>query len=210
MRAFLCCLLVAAPALLFAGDFESQVIAEMNLARTQPQAYAGIVAASASTHRGPEGQSAVDEAVRFLRRARPLSALRESDGIAEAAQDHVDDQGSRAARGHTGSDRSTPWDRMARYGAWSGRSGENIHYGRAGARAVVVALIIDDGVRGRGHRKNIFSSAFTVAGVATGGHARYGRMCVIDYAGGFSEGASQKLATQTRTLRPWTSSRGVL
>ncbi len=192
-----------------AADFGSEVLAEMNLARTAPQAYAAVVAAA--PHRGSEGQSAVDEAVRFLMRARPLPPLSAREGIVAAARDHVEDQGPRAARGHKGSDRSAPWDRMARYGAWSGRAGENIHYGRATARAVVVALIIDDGVRGRGHRKNIFNSTFSVAGAASGEHARFGRMCVIDFAGGFTTGPSRSsVASVTRFRSPWTTTRGVL
>ena len=70
---------------------------------------------------------------------------------------------------------------------WIGRAGENIHYGPQDARGIVVALIVDEGVSGRGHRKNLFSPAFAVAGVAHGGHARFGAMCVMDFATGFAE-----------------------
>jgi uncharacterized protein YkwD len=94
-------------------------------------------------------------------------------------------------RGHKGRDGSQPWDRMARFGKWIGRAGENIDYGVRDARAIVVRLIVDDGVRSRGHRKNIFSRDFRVAGAASGYHATYGGMCVINFAGGFIESAGR-------------------
>ena len=37
---------------------------------------------------------------------------------------------------------------------------------------------------GRGHRANIFSSAFRLAGAACGPHPAFGTACVIDFAGG--------------------------
>jgi uncharacterized protein YkwD len=52
---------------------------------------------------------------------------------------------------------------------------------------MVMQLIIDDGVKGRGHRKNTFIRGFTAAGVACGPHPRYKTMCVVDFAGGFRE-----------------------
>ena len=69
--------------------------------------------------------------------------------------------------GHTGADGSLPWDRVARYGQWSGTIAENISYGAYGesdARRIVLSLVIDDGVASRGHRDNILNAAFSVIG----------------------------------------------
>ena len=76
---------------------------------------------------------------------------------------------------------------MNRYGRWGSSWGENISYGKSSARDIVLALIIDDGLRGRKHRKNIFNSAFSVAGAAYGSHARYRSVCSIEFAGSFAE-----------------------
>src|SRR5687768_13001014 len=60
----------------------AQVLAEINLARTQPQMYARIVAETARP--GREGEKAIREAVRFLEKARPLPALSLSAGLSRA------------------------------------------------------------------------------------------------------------------------------
>jgi uncharacterized protein YkwD len=103
------------------------------------------------------------------------------------ARDHVADTGKSGALGHTGGDRSSPTDRISRYGTWDRSAGENISYGDMSGREVVMGLIIDDGVRGKGHRKNIFNADFTVTGIACGPHKKYGSMCVITYAGEYTE-----------------------
>jgi hypothetical protein len=63
----------------------------------------------------------------------------------------------------------------------------DIAYGRHTAREIVLALIVDDGVRDRGHRKNIFNPTYNVAGAAYGSHARFGSVCSIDFASGYAE-----------------------
>lgn len=170
-----------------ASDLSEQVLAEINLARTAPQQYAQIVAAQSSGIRGAEGDRAVAEAVNFLHKTRPLPALTVSTGMSSSALSHVLDMGPTGGRGHKGSNGSQPWDRMGRFGRWIGAAGENIDYGIHDARSIVVRLIVDDGVRDRGHRKNIFNHGYTVAGAASGYHATYGAMCVIDFAGAFME-----------------------
>ena len=188
----------------------AEVVREMNLARQHPPAYAkyleelrghfqgNIFVLPGSTRlRTHEGVAAVDDAVRFLRAARPLPPLHFSPGISLAAAEHAADQAG-GAFGHAGSDRSNPGERMNRYGIWSGRWGENISYGKSSAREIVIALIIDDGLRARKHRKNIFNPAFNFAGAAIGRHARYRKVCSIDFAAGYVENGSTSQALVAR------------
>ena len=77
--------------------------------------------------------------------------------------------------------------RIERHGNWTVGYGENIAYGdyrRAAAADIVRQLIVDDGVPDRGHRLNIFSADYALAGMACGRHPRHHTVCVIDFAGG--------------------------
>jgi len=123
--------------------------------------------------------------VRDLKRQQPLSIIYPSPGLTLAARDHVNDQSKTGRTGHQGSDRSNMRDRMERYGDWNIRIAENIAYGGKTARQIVIYLLIDDGVRDHGHRKNFLNPGFSVVGVATGSHPEYGLMSVMDFAGGF-------------------------
>ena len=168
------------------------VIRELNFARENPSLYATFVAESRPFHMIERGR-AVDEAVHFLKKARPLPPLTLSSGMSRAAADHCAEQ-IEGQLGHDGADRSSPGDRISRYGTWSATWGENISYGQKNARGIVLTLIIDDGVRSRGHRKNIFNPKFNYAGAAFGPHARYRTVCSIDFAGGYAERAEALVA----------------
>jgi uncharacterized protein YkwD len=165
----------------------SAVVRELNVARENPKLYATFAAESRPFHMIEHGR-AVDEAVQFLGKARPLPPLTLSSGMCRAAADHCAEQVA-GQLGHDGNDRSSPGERISRYGSWSSTWGENISYSQKTARGVVLALIIDDGVRSRGHRKNIFNPKFSYAGAAFGPHARYRTVCTIDFAGGYAERA---------------------
>ncbi len=179
---------------------EREIVGEHNLARSDPASYAALLfdlrprydgrsfAISDSVVRmTQEGVAAVDEAIQFLESTAPVPAVRASQGMSLGARDLARDQGPRGSTGHVGSDGSQPWDRVARYGDWEGEIAENVAYGFDTARDVVVQLIIDDGVRGRGHRVNIFKPEFRVVGVSCGNHARYGTVCVMTYSVGYAE-----------------------
>lgn len=132
--------------------------------------------------RTDEGPAAVEEAIAALKARRPMGPLQWSKGLRAAAADHVHDQGPVGGLEHTGTDRSDPARRASRYGRWVQGIAENIAYGEASARDVVIQLLVDDGVPARGHRNNILDPNWGVGGVACGPHLRYRQMCVMDYA----------------------------
>jgi uncharacterized protein YkwD len=175
------------------------IIHEMNLARQNPALYATFVEQTRQNYSGGvcllsgnvrlrthEGVRALNDAIQFLRRAKPQPPLALSPGLCLAAADHCREQAG-GAIGHYGSHGGDPGNRISRYGVVSQGWAENIAYGRHTAREIVLALIVDDGVRGRGHRKNIFNPTYNVAGAAYSPHARFGSVCSIDFASGFAE-----------------------
>jgi uncharacterized protein YkwD len=182
------------------SDLERQVLEEMNRARTDPQAYANWLESIKQYYYGnllqlpgqppirtQEGVRAVDEAIRFLRAVSPLPPLRLSAGMSMGAKDHVNDIGFKGTIGHYGSDGSQFLDRIDRYGSSSGAVGENISYGATAPQAVVMQLIVDDGVAGRLHRDNIFYSEFNTTGIACGAHRRYEQICAIVYSADYRD-----------------------
>lgn len=205
MRVFrltICVLLaLAAPAAALDASLAKQVLAEINLARSEPRTYAGFLREFRRLFQGKiymlpgsntrmhtkEGAAAVDEAIRYLSRQKPLPTLTWSDGLAAAAAELAEEQGESGGLGHNGSRSHGVQERIERHGKWDRQIAENISYGPKDARGVVMHLIIDDGVKDRGHRTNTFRPALRTAGVTCGSHPRYGGMCVIDFAGGFSE-----------------------
>jgi len=189
----------------YLSAIEKAVVQEVSLARANPQKYTTFIEEVRRNYSGKrliregklplvtnEGVKAADEAIRFLRKQKPLAALTASRGMSLAARDHVKDQGPRGKTGHAGSDGSQPWDRVSRYGTWESKTAENIAYGHSEAREIVIALIIDDGVSKRGHRKNIFDPEFRTIGVAVGSHAKFGAMCVMTFAVGFIEKSDEQ------------------
>ncbi len=179
---------------------EKGIVEEVNRARTNPAAYAAWLKGQRPHYRGTqlrrpgetpirtqEGLAAVDEAIRWLEKQRPAGALVLSRGMSLAARDLAAPQGASGGFGHTGPDGSSPSDRIERHGRWESLIGENVAYGQRSARDVVAAFIVDDGVPGRGHRKNLFNPAYRVMGVDCAPHAVYGTTCAVTFAAGFRE-----------------------
>lgn len=184
----------------YLSALERGVVAELNLARTQPARYADFLIEYSKLFVGRElrepgevtiltreGKSAVLEAIRFLKIQKSLPSVTASIGLSKAADDMVWMQENSSQVGHTGRDGSKFSDRISRYGTWGGSCAENIDYGYNSARKIVMALIIDDGVSNRGHRRSIFNPGFRRVGVACGNHQTYRYMCVIEFASSYTE-----------------------
>jgi uncharacterized protein YkwD len=178
---------------------ERGLVDELNFARTNPQGYASALERDLQYYQGTlfrrpgeesalqtrEGATAVREAIRVLRQTKPLPELRTSDGITLAARDHVKDQAPRGLMNHRGTDGSMAWDRVSRYGEWKSKISENMTFGPATPHDVIAALLIDDGIADRGHRKNILDPEVKLVGISCGAHKSYRVMCDIVHAGGF-------------------------
>lgn len=178
---------------------EQDLISEINLARTRPAEYASYLEQlrpnfAGKEYRRPgkpalmteEGASALEEAIKFLRAARPVPPLSPSSGLCLGAHELVKDQSATGATGHRGSDGSFCEQRTQRFGTWAGNIGEDLNYSDDSARERVITLLVDDGIANRGHRLRLFDPTYKVVGVACGDH-KLGGMCVINFAGGFNE-----------------------
>jgi uncharacterized protein YkwD len=177
----------------FFSTIDADVVLEINKVRSDPAHYADVYIApmigrfsGKGIDRGgvtlitQEGAAAVRECVEVLRRTAPRGTLKPLAALARAAKDQVRLQGPKGQTGHSGPDGSAPDSRVRRYDPGRRFLGENIAYGSSRARDIVVDLLVDDGVPGRGHRENLLRKDFFTVGVAVGPHAKYGSLCVID------------------------------
>jgi len=174
----------------FAGagerSLDTDVLGELNLARTEPRAYAQALEDAAYRSRASgayDDPAAFQEALSFLRRQPSLPPLGADPALEGAAHSHADYQGREGGFGHQGPGGESLGERLRQHGAFSMLMAEDISYGYANPREVVLQLIVDSGVPDRGHRANIFNPAFREAGVGCAPHRVYGAMCVVDFAG---------------------------
>jgi hypothetical protein len=184
----------------FLSPLERDVLAEVNALRTRPKAYAAHGKELLTLFRGKvierpgmigiatqEGTPAVRECIAVLEAQRSLRPLEASLGMSLAARQHANDLGQSGSTAHAGRDGSNPVKRLERFGRWTGVSGENLAFGPRTGRDVVLQLAIDDGVPGRGHRKNLLSPDFGRVGLACAEHKEYAVVCVMELAGGFED-----------------------
>ncbi|WP_167608827.1 CAP domain-containing protein [Maribellus sediminis] len=185
----------------YLSSLEKEVIYEINLFRSNPAKYSELYIAPLANYydskilrypgdksiRTVEGVRALNECVRELKKMSYKPILNPDKSLSLSARDHQLDQQKSGLTGHTGTDHSNLRQRIERYGTWQTRIGENIAYGNSNARQIVVFLLIDDGVRDRGHRATLLNPDFKVVGLACGKHPVYETMCVLDFAGGMIE-----------------------
>ena len=161
---------------------EKDIILELNMVRSDPKKYADLyIKQSIATN------AAAKELYNELLKTPSRVLLQPKKGLSQAAKDHVADTGPKGIIGHTGSNGNSMGDRMNRYGTWRSGASENISYGYNTAREIVIQLLVDDGVAGRGHRKNIMDANARYVGIAVGTHSKYRYMCVQDFANDYTD-----------------------
>ena len=178
-------------------DTEFKVLIEQNNVRTNPASYIPklkklltyfrdntLIIPGEEPVKTFEGVYAVEEAIEFLGKVNPLHEMKIDVNLSNACRDHVADIGTRGLATHEGSDGKGLVERIEKYCEWDRTCAESIEFGYKNEENIVMNMIIDDGVKERHQRKNLFNSEFNFVGVGVGPHRDYGVVTVINYAGG--------------------------
>ena len=181
------------------AEIEQALFDELNKARTNPQSYIAHLEEYKKLFKGKnieypnmimltyEGTAAVDEAIKFLRNAAKLEPLKYSTGLAKPAKVQLNDLLENYSLGHKGKNGSNLPKRVARFGKGGKLYAENIMNQVSNPKDIVMMLIIDDGLRGRGHRKNIFNKTFKQVGIAFGNGKKNDPISVMVFTDNFIE-----------------------
>lgn len=181
-------------------ELVNSVLTEHNRVRQDPASYIPILLEHLKYFKGDvlykpkeipvqtfEGIAAVEDAIQFLKKQKPMDALTYDESITKACEDHVKDIGPKGLLSHDSTDGKTMSDRVELYCEWDSSCGENIDLGAKRGQDVIVNFLIDDGVEARGHRKNMFKSEFKYIGISSGPHRDFDTVTVLDYVGGVRE-----------------------
>ena len=178
---------------------ERETFMYLNDVRTSPERYADHLRdleerpgwptrpESKSASARSEERTGTDETVPSLRNREPPPPFKVSKGLSLAARDLVQDLGPKGLSGHKGSDGSSLFERMTRYGQWEGKTVEILTYRYKEADAVVTGLLTDRTPTGRADRESLFDKDYVIAGISCGTHKTYGTMCAIIFAQRYKE-----------------------
>ena len=150
---------------------EKLMVREVNLARAYPKVYAQII--GQYMHNEAESWSGLrhddyiagKELIEMLNNMEPKSILQPMQCVYEAAKMHGLDCEKRGFIDHTGSDDSSPWDRILKKCTELSYGNENLRgSGTPDPRDAVIALLIDGGISSRGHRHNLLDATWKYIG----------------------------------------------
>ncbi|MCY7345486.1 MAG: CAP domain-containing protein [Pyrinomonadaceae bacterium] len=177
------------------SPLEIAVFEEINQARYNPQIYVGFLEDYKKATKGNlislpnkftlqmiEGVTVIDEAIGELKIVPKLEIYEISEKLSAAAKLQLLDLQENPALGHIGKNGSNLKTRLAQFCRIEGKAGENICFRGSAARDVVMTFIIDDGVKSRMHRRNVFSPTFKKFGVACGTDKNKQAVCVTVFA----------------------------
>jgi uncharacterized protein YkwD len=153
-----------------------------------------------------EGLPAMQEAVKYLKNAKPKGALTLSYGMSYAAFKHSVYLLSKKTLTHTGKGGSSMSNRLEEYGDWQTTIGENIIKTTKDTRTAehaVMEFIIDDGVKNRGHRENLFKASFKKLGVGIANSGTGEDFITLEFSGGYTCKKCKKITKDLAAQMGW-------
>ncbi|MFL5765933.1 MAG: CAP domain-containing protein [Bacteroidia bacterium] len=143
---------------------EKIMIREINFARHYPNIYAQIISnwlVAKKDELTYNDYIAGQEIVDILSKMKTLNCLLPDNRLMSSAKKHGLDMAKRGYTGHTGSDNSSPFDRIKKVLGSSYLDGSENLVGGSSPRESVITLLIDGGIGSRGHRENIINPNWT-------------------------------------------------
>ncbi|MFK7978709.1 MAG: LysM peptidoglycan-binding domain-containing protein [Saprospiraceae bacterium] len=166
---------------------ELSMMDEINLMRSNPVGYIPYIEQyKRDIQSGKSFGSSLavcDELIAELGVTPPLSILRPTPCIYDAAKKHGLDQKARGSTGHNGSNGSWPWDRVKRECSQMTDGNENLVGGPADVREAVILLLVDDGIPSRGHRKTLLNKDWVYGATYKIGKVGYMPNCWVQKFG---------------------------
>ena len=197
-------------------QIKKEVILETNRVRTNPKAYIPILERYLENFddniltrpdkneciETQEGPKAYKEAIEFLKNQRPINEIEFDEQASKVAEEYAKILSS--GDDDHGDDESHIEERVAKYLDYDFAISECIDFGGSTGIEVIVNLLVDDGVKLRTHRENLFSNKFQYYGVAVATHPEYDFCTVIDYFGdilGYKDKAKDKIFQEKKSKK---------
>ena len=154
-----------------------EVIAESNRIRTNPKAYIPILEGYLKNFDGnlltlpdkheiletEEGPRAYKEAIEFLKNQKPINVIEYDEEASKVALEYSKFL-SNSKEGQV-EDENQIEQRVEKYLDYDYSISENIDFGGSTGVEVIVNLLVDDGVKNRTHRENLFSDKYEYYGI---------------------------------------------
>jgi uncharacterized protein YkwD len=156
---------------------EQKVVLFMNMARFDGPLFASTFLDAYVEENSVENSSYLRSLYKDLKKKSGLLPFQVEEDLTSVAQGHADLSGRTGHVGHKNFDKRFAPLRGNPYTGWA----ENCSYGYKDAVDIVISLLIDEGIKGVGHRLNILNESFNSVGVAIYPHKTYKTNCVIDF-----------------------------
>jgi uncharacterized protein YkwD len=161
----------------YLNEEEKKLVLFMNMARHDGPLFSESFLPAYIQENGLENSSYIRSLRKDLKKVRGLTPLIPEKDLTAVAQGHARLSGEKGKIGHEGFKK--------RFEPLMGNPyvhvGENCSYGYERAIDIIVSLLIDEGVKNVGHRKNILNPGFNSVGVAIRPHKTYRVNSVMDF-----------------------------
>ena len=162
--------------LTFFAQIEKEVLDLVNEARTQPKQFLKERVEPYIIENELERVRETRSLVQTLKKLDPLPPLVFKENLNQMAQDFAEEAGKKGWVGHIKTQQ-----RFEKYAPEMENTGENIQFIYNDAVSIVIDLLIDQGVQGYGHRKNILDPNFDFFGFGIAPHKKHEFISVMTF-----------------------------